>query len=50
MSYEADILNFKHPFTFCVIVPTGSGKTVFLTVNSKNLLNKHKSLIIPNVQ
>ena len=46
MSYEADVLKFKHPFTFCVIGPTGSGKTVFL----KNLLIKHKSLIIPNVQ
>ncbi len=44
MSYEADVLKFKHPFSFCVIGPTGSGKTVFL----KNLLNK--SLIIPNVQ
>ena len=46
MSYEQDVLKFKHSFTFCVIGPTGSGKTVFL----KNLLNKHKALIIPNVQ
>jgi hypothetical protein len=46
MSYETEVLKFKHPFTFCVIGPTGSGKTVFL----KNLLIKHKSLIIQNVQ
>jgi septin family protein len=46
MSYEADVLKFKHQFTFCVIGPIGSGKTVFL----KNLLNKHNSLITQNVQ
>ncbi len=27
MSY---VLKFKHPFNFCVIGPTGIGKTVFL--------------------
>jgi hypothetical protein len=46
MSYEADVLKFKHPFSFCAIDPTAGGKFVFL----KNLLNKQKSLIIPNVQ
>ncbi len=27
MNYEADVLKFKHPFTFCVIGQTGTGKT-----------------------
>ncbi len=30
MTDDADVLKFKHPFTFCVIGPTENGKTVFL--------------------
>ena len=43
MNYDADVLKFKHPFTFCIVGPTGCGKTVFV----KNLLKVYKEKIYP---
>ena len=46
MNYDADVLKFKHPFTFCIVGPTGCGKTVFVILIYFKFIKKRLALYL----